>query len=68
MGQIARPQHYDWSQVPGLSGAAPSQEQIGGDTYRKLSRNQLRIGMFPAVEPDDVAALTACVDHLAAHA
>lgn len=32
------------------------------DSYRKLGRNQLRIGMFPAIDPDDVAALTACVD------
>lgn len=32
--------------------------------YRKLGRNQLRIGAFPAVEPDDVVALTACVDHV----
>ncbi len=32
------------------------------EPYRKLGRNQLRIGMFPAVEPVDVEALTACVD------
>jgi phosphoserine aminotransferase len=32
------------------------------EPYRKLGRNQLRIGMFPAVEPDDVRALTGCVD------
>ncbi|MBO0609412.1 phosphoserine transaminase [Myceligenerans salitolerans] len=32
--------------------------------YRKLGRNQLRVGMYPAVDPDDVAALTACVDHV----
>jgi phosphoserine aminotransferase len=32
------------------------------EPYRKLGRNQLRIGMFPAVEPDDVRALTACVE------
>jgi phosphoserine aminotransferase len=32
------------------------------DSYRGLGRNQLRVGMFPAVEPDDVSALTACVD------
>jgi len=32
--------------------------------YRKLGRNQLRIGMFPAVDPDDVVALTACIDHV----
>jgi phosphoserine aminotransferase len=32
------------------------------EPYRKLGRNQLRVGMFPAVEPADVEALTACVD------
>jgi len=32
------------------------------EPYRKLGRNQLRVGMYPAVEPDDVTALTACVD------
>ena len=34
------------------------------DAYRKLGRNQLRVGMFPAIEPDDVAALTGCIDHV----
>ncbi|HEX3005971.1 MAG TPA: phosphoserine transaminase, partial [Angustibacter sp.] len=34
------------------------------EPYRKLGRNQLRIAMFPAIEPDDVEALTACVDHV----
>ena len=37
---------------------------VDTEPYRKLGRNQLRIGMFPAVEPDDVEALTACVDHI----
>ncbi len=32
------------------------------EPYRKLGRNQLRIGMFPAVEPADVQALTACIE------
>ncbi len=32
------------------------------EPYRKLGRNQLRVGMFPAVEPADVEALTSCVD------
>jgi len=32
------------------------------EPYRKLGRNQLRVGMFPAIEPDDVTALTECVD------
>jgi phosphoserine aminotransferase len=35
------------------------------EPYRKLGRNQLRIGMFPAIEPDDVEALTACIDYVA---
>jgi phosphoserine aminotransferase len=32
------------------------------EPYRKLGRNQLRVAMFPAIEPDDVKALTACID------
>jgi phosphoserine aminotransferase len=32
------------------------------EPYRKLGRNQLRVGMFPATEPSDVKALTACID------
>ena len=32
------------------------------EPYRKLGRNQLRVAMFPAVEPDDVSALTDCID------
>jgi phosphoserine aminotransferase len=35
---------------------------VDTEPYRKLGRNQLRIAMFPAVEPADVQALTACVD------
>jgi phosphoserine aminotransferase len=34
------------------------------EPYRKLGRNQLRVGMFPAVEPDDVEALTRCIDYV----
>ncbi len=34
------------------------------EPYRKLGRNQLRIAMFPAIEPDDVAALCACINHV----
>jgi phosphoserine aminotransferase len=34
------------------------------EPYRKLGRNQLRVAMFPAVEPADVEALTACIDHV----
>ena len=38
---------------------------VDTESYRKLGRNQLRIAMFPAIEPDDIAALTACIDHVA---
>ena len=34
------------------------------EPYRKLGRNQLRVAMFPAVEPDDVSALTSCVEYV----
>jgi len=34
------------------------------DPYRKLGRNQLRVGVFPAVDPDDVSALINCVEFL----
>jgi phosphoserine aminotransferase len=37
---------------------------VDTDSYRKLGRNQLRIGTFPAVEPSDVEALTACIDYV----
>jgi phosphoserine aminotransferase len=35
--------------------------------YRGLGRNQLRIAMFPAIEPDDVTLLTRAIDHVVAH-
>jgi len=34
------------------------------EPYRSLGRNQLRVGMYPTVDPDDVSALTACIDYL----
>ncbi|WEV27196.1 phosphoserine transaminase [Streptomyces sp. 71268] len=37
---------------------------VDTEPYRKLGRNQLRIAMFPSVDPADVEALTACVDHV----
>jgi phosphoserine aminotransferase len=35
---------------------------VDTEPYRKLGRNQLRVAMFPAVDPDDVSALTTCID------
>jgi len=37
---------------------------VDTEPYRKLGRNQLRIAMFPAVDPADVRALTACIDYV----
>ena len=37
---------------------------VDTDSYRKLGRNQLRVGTFPAIDPSDVEALTRCVDHV----
>lgn len=39
---------------------------VDTEPYRKLGKNQLRIGMFPAVDPSDVEALTKCIDHVVA--
>ncbi len=40
---------------------------VDTEPYRKLGRNQLRIAMYPAVDPSDVEALTACIDHVVEH-
>jgi phosphoserine aminotransferase len=37
---------------------------VDTEPYRKLGRNQLRIAMFPAVDPDDVASLCACINYV----
>ena len=39
---------------------------VDTEPYRKLGRNQLRIAMFPSVDPDDVRLLTASIDHVVA--
>jgi phosphoserine aminotransferase len=37
---------------------------VDTESYRKLGRNQLRIALFPAIEPDDVATLTRAIDYI----
>ncbi len=39
---------------------------VDTESYRKLGRNQLRIALFPAIDPADVEALTGCIDHVVA--
>ena len=41
---------------------------VDTEPYRKLGRNQLRIATYTAVDPDDVRALTRCIDYVLAHA
>ena len=53
--------------APALAAALRANGIVDVEPYRKLGRNQLRVGMFPAVEPDDVEALTACVDWVVAN-
>ncbi len=36
------------------------------ESYRKLGRNQVRVALFPSIDPADVTALTACIDHVVA--
>jgi phosphoserine aminotransferase len=47
-----------------LAAALRANGVVDTESYRGLARNQLRIGMYPAVDPDDVSALTACIDWL----
>ena len=45
-----------------LAGALRTNGIVDVEPYRKLGRNQLRVAMFPAIDPADVEALTACID------
>jgi phosphoserine aminotransferase len=54
--------------APALAATLRANGIVDTEPYRKLGRNQLRIGMFPAVEPHDVEALTACIDWVLANA
>ena len=47
-----------------LASALRANGVVDTEPYRGLGRNQLRIGMYPAVDPDDVSALTGCIDWL----
>lgn len=40
---------------------------VDTEPYRKLGRNQLRVAMFPAVDPEDVSALTGCIEYVVEH-
>jgi len=47
-----------------VAGVLRANGVVDTEPYRKLGRNQLRIAMFPAIDPEDVAALCACVNYV----
>ncbi|WP_061961610.1 phosphoserine transaminase [Demequina flava] len=47
-----------------ITSALRAQGVVDIDPYRKLGRNQIRVGLFPAVDPDDVTALTRSIDYV----
>jgi phosphoserine aminotransferase len=47
-----------------VSGVLRQNLVVDTESYRKLGRNQLRIAMFPAIDPDDIEALTRCIDYV----
>ena len=57
---------FDGIDAAALAAALRANGVVDTEPYRKLGRNQLRIGMYPAVEPDDVSRLTRCIDWLIA--
>ena len=50
--------------APTVSNVLRANGIVDTDSYRKLGRNQLRIALFPAIDPDDINALTTCIDYV----
>ncbi|MGH9170444.1 MAG: phosphoserine transaminase [Acidimicrobiales bacterium] len=48
----------------GLAKILRANSIVDTESYRKLGRNQLRIALFPAIDPEDIVALTACIDYV----
>ena len=61
IGTIDFTENVDAAQLAKVLGANGI---VDTEPYRKLGRNQLRIAMFPAIDPADVEALTACIDYV----
>jgi phosphoserine aminotransferase len=49
-----------------ISAALRANGIVDTEPYRKLGRNQLRVAMYPAIDPDDVGLLTKAIDHVIA--
>jgi phosphoserine aminotransferase len=69
---VAEPHHRSWVvgtidfnddvDAAAIASTLRANGVVDTEPYRKLGRNQLRVGMFPAVEPDDVTKLTQAID------
>ena len=55
---------FDGVDADVISGILRANGVLDTESYRGLGRNQLRIATFPAIDPDDVIALCACVDYI----
>jgi phosphoserine aminotransferase len=63
-GVIATIDIDDSIDATGITKALRLNGIVDTEPYRKLGRNQLRVGVFPAVDPDDVRALTRSIDYV----
>ncbi len=54
----------DTVDAPTVSNVLRANGIVDTESYRKLGRNQLRIALFPAIDPEDVIALTTCIDYV----
>jgi phosphoserine aminotransferase len=54
----------DEVEAPSISSVLRANGIVDTEPYRKLGRNQLRIAMYPAIEPEDVESLTHCIDYV----
>jgi phosphoserine aminotransferase len=57
---------FDGVDADAIATALRANGIVDTESYRKLGRNQLRIAMFPAIEPDDIATLTRAIDYVIA--
>jgi len=55
---------FEGVDAPTIAGVLRANGILDTEPYRKLGRNQLRIALYPAIDPADVEALTRCIDHV----
>jgi phosphoserine aminotransferase len=58
---------FDGVDAAAIASALRANGVVDTEPYRKLGRNQLRVALFPAIEPDDVATLTRAIDFVVEH-